>query len=311
MTTKISLKYFVLASLLVIGIVPLLIAGFLLSERSGKELRAVESRYQTQLVQDKARQIEMFGKRNADLVESYAKALELNHDESLLSSDVTHAQLKKTLAEHPSLLSFSIRPTTGEPLNIFRSDAISAEELESVSKEFLGKITDGKQNLSQPFKLASSGEIVFAIISPVLEDEQLSAAIIGIVSLREISQIMSETKSKPLNEQQLWDAGLPITFVVDENGKAIAHTDPEVVNNQRFMNDLHIVQEWKASRGQIQSALVPFTANQNGESRNMLGAYSTANINGQIILGVVAMQDEKKALASVRDMRNQTWLISF
>ena len=53
---KIKLIYFVVFTLLLIGLVPLVLTGWFLSERSAKELRAVENRYQTQLVQEKARQ---------------------------------------------------------------------------------------------------------------------------------------------------------------------------------------------------------------------------------------------------------------
>ena len=77
---KISLVYFVLITLLLVGLVPLVLTGWFLSERSGKELRAVEGRYQTQLVQDKARQIEMFGQRYGELVGGIAKAFELSQN---------------------------------------------------------------------------------------------------------------------------------------------------------------------------------------------------------------------------------------
>ena len=61
--TKVSLIYFVIFTLLLVGLVPLVLTGWLLSGRSGQELRAVENRYQIQLVQEKARQIEMFAQK--------------------------------------------------------------------------------------------------------------------------------------------------------------------------------------------------------------------------------------------------------
>ena len=63
---KISLIYYVIFTLLLVGLVPLVLTGWLLSRKSGSELRAAENRYQIQLVQEKARQIEMFGKRFID-----------------------------------------------------------------------------------------------------------------------------------------------------------------------------------------------------------------------------------------------------
>jgi HD-GYP domain-containing protein (c-di-GMP phosphodiesterase class II) len=139
-------------------------------------------------------------------------------------------------------------------------------------------------------------------------EKNISAAVVAIVSMREFSRIMSETK--PIGEAELWNAGLPIIFVVDEKGRAVFHPDQSVIASQKPLNDLKIVQEWQESNRQIQSALVPFTAEYNNRKHEMIGAYSTANFGKDLKFGVVAMQDESKALASVGEMRRQTWLIS-
>ncbi len=112
------------------------------------------------------------------------------------------------------------------------------------------------------------------------------------------------------NEKELWEAGLPIVFVVDEKGHAIFHPDSQVVSSKKSLGDLKIVEEWRESNRQIQSALVPFTAEFEGNEYDMIGAYSTAGFSNQMNFGVIAMQDSKKALASVSDMRWQTWMIS-
>ena len=100
---KISLIYFVILTLLLVGLVPLVLTGWMLSDKSGKELRSVENRYQIQLVQEKARQIEMFGKRYGDLVSSISVALELSDNPSILSSAKTEQMLGETLKENPDL----------------------------------------------------------------------------------------------------------------------------------------------------------------------------------------------------------------
>src|SRR5207302_6025694 len=61
---------------------------------------------------------------------------------------------------------------------------------------------------------------------------------------------------------------------------------------------------------QVQSALVPFTGAFSGKNYPMIGAYSTARFSDNVAFGVITMQDESKALASVGEMRSQTWLIS-
>jgi hypothetical protein len=107
---KISLIYFVIVTLLLVGLVPLVLTGWFLSKKSGDELRAVENRYQTQLVQEKARQIEMFGQRYSDLVLSFAEALELSDNLSILSSPQPEKKLGNSLKENQNLLSLYIKP---------------------------------------------------------------------------------------------------------------------------------------------------------------------------------------------------------
>jgi HD-GYP domain-containing protein (c-di-GMP phosphodiesterase class II) len=116
--------------------------------------------------------------------------------------------------------------------------------------------------------------------------------------------------AQPMTEAQLWEAGLPMIFVVDKNGNTVFHPDQNVTLNQKSFNDLKIVQEWKETNLQIQSALFPFEAEYNGIEHAMIGAYSTASFSKDLNFGVIAMQDESRALASVGEMRRQTWIIS-
>ena len=94
---KISLIYFVIVTLLLVGMVPLVLTGWILSDKSGRELRAAENRYQIQLVLEKARQIEMFGKRFSDLVLSISVAFELSNNVALISSPQTEQKLGSIL----------------------------------------------------------------------------------------------------------------------------------------------------------------------------------------------------------------------
>ncbi len=305
---KISLIYFVIITLLLVGLVPLVLTGWFLSRKSGDELRAVENRYQTQLVQEKARQIEMYGQRYSDLVLSFANAFELSDNLSILSSPQTEKKLGETLKENPGLLALYVKPVQGESLSVFRAEAINKAEIESLSTDTLGRLGNKKVLFSQPQKLNSSGEIVLAVASSVVTEKNVTAGVVAVISMHEISRIMSEIK--PMSELELWRAGLPIIFVIDKNGKAVFHPDAAVVAGQRPLTDLKIVQEWQATNNQIQSALVPFTAEFDGEKHEMIGAYSTANFSQDLSFGVIAMQDENKALASVGEMRRQTWMIS-
>lgn len=300
--------YFVILTLLLVGLVPLVLTGWFLSEKSGEELRAVENRYQTQLVQEKANQLEMFALRYRDLVGSFAKALELNNNLEVLNSPTTEEKLSVTLKENPNLLALYVKPLDEESLSVFRTESIQKSEIEKISNESISGVGDKKFVFGKPQKIESSGEIVISIASPVYINNNLSAGIVAIVSMRELDAIMSG--SIAMSEDELWNAGLPIIFVVDENGNALFHPDKTVVSNQNSLNDLKIVEEWKQTGTQIQSALFPFTANYKGDDHEMIGAFSTASFSKDLRFGVFAMQDENKALASVGVMKRQIWIIS-
>jgi HD-GYP domain-containing protein (c-di-GMP phosphodiesterase class II) len=101
-----------------------------------------------------------------------------------------------------------------------------------------------------------------------------------------------------------------VVFVVDQNGRAVAHPDPSIAFSEKPMTDLKVVQDWQESGAQVQSALAPFESVRNGRRVEMLGSYATAALDKNSRLGVIAIQDESAALVSVTDMRRQTFWIS-
>lgn len=305
---KISLIFFVIGTLLLVGLVPLVLTGWFLSERSAKELRAVENRYQTQLVQEKARQLEMFGQHYGDLVGSFVKALELSNDFAILTSPQTEQLLGTTLKENPNLIALYMKPIEAESLSVFRSEAIKKEEIEVIAQDAAAKLGNQKILFGSPQKLKSGNDLVISITSPVSLNNQNSAIVTAVVSLKEISR--SIVGVNPTSEDELWKAGLPIVFAVDDKGRAVFHPDTNLVSNQKSLTGLRIVQEWLEANSQIQSALVPFSAEYDGKKHEMIGAYSTVSFGKSMNFGVITMQDESKALASVGEMKQQTWVIS-
>ena len=306
--SKISLVYFVTFTLLLVGLVPLLLTGWSLSERSATELRAVENRYQIQLVQEKASQIEMFGQRYGDLVKSLSNAFELSNSLEILSSPQTEERLGETLKKDANVLALYVKPVGADSLSLFRPGAIGKQELEKIALDALGASGGEDLFIGPPRKTASSGESVMTMVSQVNVDNRSIASVVAVVSLKEIAR--SVVGPTTLSEQEMWSAGLPIIFVVGQNGNAIFHPDKNLVDSQKSLSNLKIVDEWQQSNRQIQSGLVPFTAEFGSNSYDMIGAYSTVRIGSHTTFGVITMQDERKALASVGEMRSQTWIIS-
>lgn len=306
--TKISLIYFVTFTLLLVGLVPLFLTGWFLSDKTAKEIRSVENRYQIQLVQEKASQIAMFAQRHEDIVQSLAQALELSNSLSILSTVQTEEKLGATLRENSNLLAIRLKPANAESISIFRPDLFKPGEIDEFANRTEVGTDTREAYIGEPEVLTGSGEPVITIASNVFINGQNAATIVAIVSLRSIARNVVGISS--MQEKDLWKNGLPIIFVVDETGKVIFHPDPTLVSESRSMKNLKIVNEWQEANKQIQSGLVPFSAEFDDQTYEMIGAYSTVKFGANKTYGVITMQDERKALASVDEMWSQTWLIS-
>jgi HD-GYP domain-containing protein (c-di-GMP phosphodiesterase class II) len=308
---RVRLLYIVLGMLLVVGVLPLALSGWLLSDRTAAELGSVERRYQAQLVQDKARQIELYGQRYRDVVAGLAQAFELAGGVRALNEAGSDARLRKTLQSDPNLIALSIEPVQGEPHRAFQVDAIKREELDERVGEVLAMMNDGGLVLSRPKIIRSGQEMALTVAAPVMggpDGNQVVAAVVAVVSFREVFQTVQQQSTR--SEQELLDAGLPVVFVVDKEGRAVAHPDASLAFSEKPMTDLKVVQDWQETGTQVQSALAPFTVERDGRRIEMIGSYATAELDVNARLGVIAIQDERAALASVADMRRQVFVIS-
>ncbi|HSS21095.1 MAG TPA: HD domain-containing phosphohydrolase [Pyrinomonadaceae bacterium] len=308
---RIRLLYIVLAVLLVVGLLPLAFAGTVLSGRSAEELRSVEGRYQAQLVQDKARQIELYGQRYRDVVTGLARAFEIAGGIKALNDAGYDARLQKTLEEDPNLIGLAIWPVSGELHRAFQPDYIQRGEVDQRVSEVLAKMNGRGMVVSRPQIIRSGQEMAMTVAAPVMGGEsgrEVVAAVVAIVSFQEVFKAVHQSSSK--TERELLDAGLPVVFVVDQSGRAVAHPEASIAFAEKAMTDLKVVRDWQESGNQVQSALEPFTLVRDGHQVSMLGAYASAELDKNSKLGVIAIQDESAALASVKDMRQQIIWIS-
>jgi HD-GYP domain-containing protein (c-di-GMP phosphodiesterase class II) len=309
---RLRLLYIVLGTLLVVGLVPLGMAGWMLSDRSASELRSIEGRYQAQLVQDKARQIELYGQRYRDVVTGLARAFELTGGVGVLGADGGEQRLQRTVEEDKNLIALAILPVSGTPHIAYKPESIGREEVNARVNATLARMSERGTRITGPHIIRSSQEMGLTIAAPVMGGDGVSevvAAIVAIVSFQEVFSSVQQQTS--MSESELLEHGLPVVFVVDREGKAVAHPDARVAFSERVMLDLKVVQDWIAVGKQVKSALSPFSAERDGREVKMLGAYATARLDEDARLGVIAIQDEQAALQSVSDMRRQTYFISF
>src|SRR3954468_1202451 len=128
---RIRLLYIVLGVLLLVGLLPLAFTGYLLSGRSADELRSVEGRYQAQLVQDKARQIELYGQRYRDVVTGLARAFEISGGIQSLDDPGYNDRLQMTLKEDPNLIGLALCPVNGPLHRAFQKEIIRLDEVDA------------------------------------------------------------------------------------------------------------------------------------------------------------------------------------
>ena len=305
---RIRLLYVVLAVLLLVGLLPLGLAGMMLSRRSAEELRAIEGRYQAQLVRDKARQIELYGQRYRDVVSGVARAFEIAGAPRVLTDAGYDARLQRTLQDDPNLIALAICPVKGEVHRAFQPELIKREEVDQRVGDVLARMSGRGVIIGRPQIIRSGQEMALTIAAPVMNGNEIVAAVVAVVSFQEVFKAVQQSSSK--SGRDLLDAGLPVVFVVDQNGKAVAHPDESVAFSERPMTDLKVVQDWLETGAQVQSALAPFTLDRDGRATHMLGSYATVELDPNTLLGVIAIQDEAAALASVGEMRTQTLFIS-
>lgn len=308
---RIRLLYIVLGTLLVVGLTPLVMVGWMLSERSATELRSIEGRYQAQLVQDKARQIELFGQRYREVVTGLARAFELTGGVGVLGQAGSDERLQKAVEADRSLNALAILPVSGTPHVAYKPDAISRDEVNARVNASLAEMAEPGVRITGPHLLRSSQEMALTIAAPVMGGNgqgEVVAAVVAVVSFQDVFSSVQQPTS--LSESELLEKGLPVVFVVNQDGRAVAHPDGRVAFAERSMMDLKVVQDWSATGRQVKSALAPFNAERDGHEVRMLGAYSTARLDEDALLGVIAIQDEHAALQSVSDMRRQTLYIS-
>src|SRR5689334_3416883 len=253
---RIRLLYIVLGVLLLVGLAPLTLTGFLLSGRSAEELRSVEGRYQAQLVQDKARQIELYGQRYRDVVTGLARGFEISGGIQTLDDAGYNARLEKTLQEDPNLIALALWPVDGTRHRAFQPDVIKLDEVDARVSEVLARMNGRGLVVSRPQVIRSGLEMALTIAEPVLggaNNQDVVAAVVAIVSFQEVFDAVQQPTSK--SERELLNAGLPVVFVVDQNGRAVAHPEPSVAFSEKPMTDLKVVQEWQEAGAQVQSAL--------------------------------------------------------
>src|SRR5437868_3323648 len=199
---RIRLLYIVLGVLLLVGLLPLAFAGFLLSSRSADELRSIEGRYQAQLVQDKARQIELYGQRYRDVVTGLARAFEISGGIKALNDQGYDQRLQKTLQEDPNLIALALWPVDGTLHRAFQPDVIKLEEVDARVSEVLARMSGRGVVVSRPQVIRSGQEMALTIAEPVLGGRNNQDVVAAVVAIQDEAAALASVSD--MRWQTLW-----------------------------------------------------------------------------------------------------------
>ena len=224
-----------------VGLLPVASAGVLLSGRSADELRSIESRYQAQLVQDKARQIELYGQRYRTVVHGLARAFEIAGGIQTFDEQGYDQRLEKTLQEDPNLIALALWPVHGNPHRAFQNNIIGLEEVDSRVSEVLAHMNRRRplvrivldERLEIPIDsqlVRSANETPVLVIASPAADLDKSRVLID----KGVEVVSNETRNLPILLEQLSQRSLQSVLV--EGGAAVAgaFVDARLVNKVSF-----------------------------------------------------------------------------
>ena len=226
---KISLIYFVILTLLLVGLVPLVLTGWMLSDKSGKSSDRSKIGIRYSLYRKKPDRSRCSVNVTAILSAASRSLLNFRIIHRLLSSAKTEQKLGETLKENPDPVALIRQTGNAESLSVFRPGTISRDEVESIAAD--AQIARQRTPRDQP----ADDAFLKRRISP---DVCLSGNKDGMRTRRDVIAIVSlqrhfekYRRNEPDQRGRLWKSGLPIIFVVDQNGNTIFHPDPDFVAN--------------------------------------------------------------------------------
>jgi HAMP domain-containing protein len=304
---RVKILYLVLATLLLFGVLPIIFIGFQLTAINSQTLETKEKVYQVQTVRDKAQQIELYIQGYVAQVGSYARAFEISGELPLASQWVGQQRLARTLEEDPNLIALTIAPRAAPSTFAANTHKITSEEISQALSQVTREVTDGQLYLSQPQIIRSSLEPAIVIAQPVLQGETVAGVVMAVVSLQKVFALVAQNSNR--DEWQLLHSDQTIFFVVDSEGRAVAHPDEQLAFKRQNLRYLKVVQDWIESN-QLVAATATFSLTRNGQTLPLLGSYASAQLAPDQRLGVIGVVNQQAAYLSVSLMRRRTFLVT-
>ena len=295
-----KLLYTILPLLIAVGTLPVLVLGWYLLGVYRETLAKYEQRLQIEKVENSARQIELYISKYRGQSAGLARALELNGGfAGMRDGGLVDERLKRFLEDDPNLIALELAPLNKDGFYVNKKNRITAAEVKALSQEVGDALNDNAYYVSRP-RLSKAGEPIIVLGVPVMVGGRPESFVIAAVSMNPVFQVgdKSDDKQPKKTFNEMLVAGTSVVFIVDKDGRVLAHPDQQLVDSGTNLKSLKIVEDWTRSGG-IVSITRPFTTTINGKQVNILGSYSAASIGPEDRIGVIIVVNESAAYASI------------
>jgi HD-GYP domain-containing protein (c-di-GMP phosphodiesterase class II) len=305
--------YLILAVLLLCSVTPIIFISSQLISINSQTLEGKEKVYQVQTVRDKARQIELYVQGYVAQVGAYARAFEIGGSLPPTASRDGQDHLARTLEDDTNLIALAVAPRNGVSSFAANTRKISHEEMQALLGEAAAATADGRAYLGEPRIIRSSLEPAFIVAHPVKRAGAVASSaaategvVMAVIGLQKVFGVVAQRGN--LNEEELLRGEQAVFFVVDGEGRAVAHPDEQLAFRRQDMRYLKVVPEWMESN-QLVAATASF-ALERAETLHLLGSYASAQLTPDKRLGVIGVVNEQAAYLSVGKMRRRTLIIT-
>jgi len=109
---------------------------------------------------------------------------------------VTDVRLQRTLQDDPNLIALAICPVKGEAHRACQSDLIKRDELDHRIGDVLARMSGRGVIISRPQIIRSGQEMGLTIAAPVMNGDEIVAAVVAVVSFQEVFKAVQQSSSK-------------------------------------------------------------------------------------------------------------------
>ena len=285
------LVWTLLGAMVLVGLVPLVVSHYFLQRINRDALQTLEKKYLTRSAVSIATDIQNLITSNRQQLTKIAGSIRIMRKALPPGSDpYTYASQTNWIGEYmtPDSDLVALRVVNAAGLGAearpAKLDTAILQELDAARQVALA----GQESTGRMQFAASINRPAVVLAVPVVEDNRVTGAVVGLVSLsRIVERIRTEAR------------GDVTAFVVDTDGKVLIHSEPSIDVQHPNFSYLKIVQSFAKAPLRLTEAYVD---SQGGRGVRVLGTVAPVSQN----VGVVVQKPEAEAFASVNKMTQAT-----